>query len=256
MKKTGLIAAAIVTCLASTPIIAAEPDYTPWTEILHTYYNPSKGMDYERLRKEDYTTLTTLVETLSKVDVSSLDENEQLAFWMNLYNVSTVKLITDNYPVGSIRDLSTDPIIRLNVFGKEFIPLGNRTVSLNWIENEKIREGFRDPRIHFAINCAARSCPPMRQEAFTGDKVQEQLSDQATRFLNQNSVVERKGDKATVRVTKIMDWFEDDFEDWGGGVVPFLRKYLSGDAAKMLAGASDVNVKHNDYDWDLNDWKK
>ena len=257
MKRNGvskilILAAAIL----SLPLGAAEPDYNPWTEILETYYNPSRGMDYERLRKDDYPKLTGLVETLSVTDVSRLDRNEQLAYWMNLYNISTVKLIVDNYPTDSIRDLSTDPIIRLNVFDKEFIPLGSRTVALNWIEHEQIRAGFKDPRIHFAINCAARSCPPMRQEAFTGKKVQKQLSDQATKFLNANTFIDREGSKATVTVTKIMDWFDDDFEDWGGGIPTFLRKYLTGETARKLSGVSSIKIKHADYDWDLNDWKK
>jgi hypothetical protein len=257
MKGFGLsLVVALALSALTTPLKAAEPDYAEWTRILRTHYDPSKGMDYEQLRKDDYTTLSGLVEELSGVDTSRLARNEQLAYWMNLYNIATVKLIVDHYPVDSILDLSSGLLNRHQVFDQEHVSLGGRTVSLNHIEHEMIRKGFEDPRIHFAINCAALSCPPMRQEAFTGGAVQEQLSDQTTRFLNANTKIDRRGDKATVTDTKIMDWFDDDFDDWGGGVEAFLRKYLSGDTARRLEGVSRVSIKHAGYDWTLNDWKK
>lgn len=257
MKRRSLTTLVFLASLAlSTPLVAAEPDYTDWTEILGTYYNPAKGMDYELLRKDDYGKLTGLAQTLGDADSSTLTRNEQLAYWMNLYNISTVKLIVDNYPLDSILDMSTGIINKYNIFDKEVVPLGGRLVSLNYIEHEMIRKGFEDPRIHFAINCAARSCPPMRQEAFTGASVDKQLDDQTTRFINANTHIDRRGEKATVTVTKIMDWFDDDFEDWGGGHEVFIRKYLRGDAGRRLSGVGSVSIKYADYDWSLNDWKK
>jgi len=244
----------IATLTLATTASAAEPDYSAWTEILSTHYNPAKGMDYERLRREDYPKLTKLVDTLSSVDVGSLTRDEQLAYWMNLYNVSTITLIVDNYPVDSIRDLSKSLINKYQVFDREVVPSGGRMVSLNEIEHEKIREGFSDPRIHFAINCAARSCPPMRQEAFVGARVDAQLEEQARSFINHNVRVELEGDKATLEVTKIMDWFEEDFEK-AGGVAAFVKKYLTGDDAVKLSTAKRIRVDHFDYDWTLNDWK-
>lgn len=236
------------------PAGAQEPDYSAWTEILRTYYDPAKGMAYERLRKNDYPKLTNLVEMLSRVEFENLDRNERLAYWMNLYNASTVKLIVDNYPVGSIRDLSTSIINKYQVFDREVVLSGGRLVSLNHIEHEIIRKEFRDPRIHFAINCAARSCPPLRQEALTGAAVQQQLDEQTAAFLNRDVRIDRKGGKATITVTKIMAWFEEDFED-AGGVASFVRAHLVGDAAARLSGVSRINIRHADYDWSLNDWK-
>jgi hypothetical protein len=255
MKSARLL---LMTLLASvvlvSPVAGAEPDYSAWTEILRAYYDPARGVDYERLRKEDYPKLTSLVEKLSRVDVSSLDRSEQLAYWMNLYNVSTVKLIVDNYPVESILDLSTSLINKYQVFDREVVPLGGSLVSLNHIEHEIIRKEFDDPRIHFAINCAARSCPPMRTEAFSGRELDDQLEEQTSTFLNQDVRIDRKGGKATITVTKIMDWFEEDFEK-AGGVASFVRGYLTGESAARLSGVSRIGVKHADYDWSLNDWK-
>lgn len=254
---TRTLAICAVLVAAALPGLAAEPDYSAWTGLLQKYYSPQSGMDYQGIRKNDFATLKKLVDDWSKVDVSKLNRDEQLAFWINLYNLSTVKLICDNYPTKSIRDLSTDPIVRLNVFKKAIVPQGGTMMSLNDVENDKIRAGFKDPRIHFAINCAARSCPPMRPEAFVGAKVNEQLDDQARVFLNgpAGAKISRSGSKATMTVTKVMDWFDDDFNDWGGGVVPFATKFLSADKKAQLAGAK-VKVEFYDYDWNLNDWKR
>jgi hypothetical protein len=158
----------------------------------------------------------------------------------------------------SIRDLSTDPIIRLNVFKKERVPVGSAKLSLNDVENDKIREGFKDPRIHFAINCAAKSCPPIRTEAFTGEKLDAQLDAQARAFLNgpHGARFKRDGDTLTITVTKIMDWFSDDFDKWSGGKAAFIRKYVSPDKQQLIDQAKDIDFEFDDYDWALNDWRR
>lgn len=244
--------------LAALPSFAAEPDYSAWTGLLQKYYDRGKGMDYAGLKKNDYATLAKLSDDLGKVDVAALTKPEQLAFWINLYNISTVKLITDNYPTKSIRDLSTDPFVRLNVFKKPIVPRGGAMLALNDIENDRIREGFKDPRIHFAINCAARSCPPMRTEAFTGARLNEQLDDTARQFFAGPGAPRIKGSKGrfTMTLSKVLDWFEDDFKKWGGGgIVAFTMKYLPPDRARLIAG-SKVSLEYFDYDWNLNDWKR
>jgi hypothetical protein len=159
--------------------------------------------------------------------------------------------------VESIRDISTDPIIRLNVFKKERVPFGGKLLSLDEVEHEKIRKGFGDARIHFAINCAARSCPPIRTEAFTGDKLDAQLDEQARRFLNGPFGVrlERDGGEVTITTTKIMDWFGEDF-DAAGGKVAFIARYATPDKNRIIAAAEEVEIEYDDYDWALNDWKR
>jgi len=236
-----------------------EPDYTVWNSLLSRYYHPGRGMDYRNLKSRDGATLRSLRERMGRVNLASLTPKQQLAYWINLYNINVVGIVTDNYPVESIRDISTDPIIRLNVFKKDLVPFAGGVMSLDDIENKKIREGFRDPRIHFAINCAARSCPPIRTEAYAGAKVDAQLDDQARRFVNgPNGVkVKREGDKVTVSTTKVMDWFSSDFEQWGGGSVSFIRKYASPDKVRMMDGARGrIRLEYDDYDWTLNDWKR
>ena len=244
-----------VLILATAPI--APPDVS-WNRILANYANPAKGVDYKALKARDAAALQTLRQQLGQVNVAALNPKEQLAHWINVYNVNTVATIVEAYPVDSIRDISTDPIVRLNVFKKDRVPVGNAKISLDDVENQKIREGFKDPRIHFAINCAAKSCPPIRGEAFTGAKLDAQLDDQARAFLTGPLGVrfKRDGDTLVIRTTKIMDWFSDDFEKWGGGKAAFIRKYMPADKQRLIDQAKKIEFDYDDYDWDLNDWKR
>lgn len=246
--------------LAATHTIAqTEPDYSAWNAILHKYYDPARGMDYAALKAHDAGALQNLRQQLGRVNVAALNRKQQLAYWINVYNVNTVATIVESYPVESIRDISTDPIIRLNVFKKERIPVGSAKLSLDDVENAKIREGFHDPRIHFAINCAARSCPPIRPEAYNGASVDAQLDDQVRRFLSGplGARFETKGNDVTVHVTKIMDWFNKDFEQWAGGKAAFLRRYVTPDKQRLIDRAgSELDFEYHDYDWSLNDWKR
>lgn len=235
--------------LAVSPATAADPDYRLWQELLSKHYDPAKGMNYKGL-KADKAALDRLRGQLAAVEVSSLSRPEQLAYWINLYNVNVVGVVVDNYPVESIRDISTDPIIRLNVFKKPYVKVKGGTLSLDDVEHKKIREPFKDPRIHFAINCAAESCPPIRPEPYVGARISQQLDDQTRKFLD--GTVRLEGD--VVRVTKIMDWFKDDFEQWGGGSVAFLKKHLPPDQARRIGG--EVELEFDDYSWKLNDWRR
>jgi hypothetical protein len=256
MKNTSvMLLLALMPGLAGPAGAALPPDYKVWGELLARYYDPAKGMNYKALKDQDKPSLDDLRRRMAAVDAQTLSRTDQLAYWINLYNISVVGIVVDNYPVESIRDLSTDPIIRLNIFKKPLVETKRGKVSLNYIKNEKIRYGFKDPRIHFAINCAAKSCPPIRPEPYVGPKVSDQLEDQARKFLNgPNGVrVEKKGGRVVIHTTKVMDWFEDDFWPWGGQV-KFLLRYMKSDKWKQIEEAGgQVDFKFDDYSWTLND---
>jgi uncharacterized protein DUF547 len=239
---------------------AAPPDYKVWGDLLAKYYDPAKGMDYKALKAQDKKTLDDLRRQLATVDAQTLNKQDQLAYWINLYNVNVVGVVVDNYPIESIKDLSTDPIIRLNVFKKPSVQTKRGAISLNDVENDKVRAGFKDPRIHFAINCAAKSCPPIRSEPYVGSKISEQLDDQVRKFVNgPNGVRLEKGSGGALvlHTTKIMDWFQEDFDKWGGGRVPFLIRYASPDKRKQIeAAGNQAKLAFDDYSWKLNDASK
>lgn len=260
MKRTlVLVAASLLLTAAAGAQQQGPADMMQWNRLLATYYNPAHGFDYKALKARDRATLLELRARLGRVNVASLDAKAQLAHWINVYNVNTVATIIEGYPVESIRDLSTDPIIRLNVFKKERVPVGNAKLSLDEVENEKIREGFKDPRIHFAINCAAKTCPPIRTEAFSGEKLDAQLEEQTRAFLTGPHGVrfQQDGDRLIIKTTKIMDWFEKDFDQWGGGKAAFIRRYMPADKQRLIdAAGSNIEFEYLDYDWALNDWRR
>ncbi|HLX10082.1 MAG TPA: DUF547 domain-containing protein [Thermoanaerobaculia bacterium] len=236
---------------------AALPDYAAWNQLLARWYDPVRGMDYQDLKAKDGKSLADLRQHLAAVDAAALAPADRLAYWINVYNVNVVGTVVDHYPVASIRDISTDWITHLNVFKKETVPVLGGMTSLDEIENVKIRQGFKDPRIHFAINCAAISCPPIRTEAFTGARVGEQLDDQARRFLNdprRGVQIESRAGGIVLHVTKVVDWFADDFKQWGGGQVAFIRRYLTPDKQRQIdAAKGNVTLDFYSYDWALND---
>jgi hypothetical protein len=237
--------------------MAGEPDYSAWNHILATYYDPARGMDYAHLKANDATTLQRVRQTLGRVAVPSLTPKQQLAYWINLYNVNVVATVVEHYPVSSIRDISTDLIIRLNVFKKDTVPFGNGLIPLNTIENDKLRGGFHDPRIHFAINCAARSCPPIRRKAYDGAHVDEQLDDQVRTFMKGPGLrIDQRDGDTIVHTTKVMDWFSGDFEKWGGGKLAFIRRYVPPEKTRLIPTTGRVRFEFDDYDWALNDWKR
>jgi hypothetical protein len=246
--------------VAALPAVAVNPpDYKLWGDLLAKYYDPARGMSYKALKANDKKTLDELRRQMAQVDVVVLPRNDQLAYWINLYNISVVNVVVEHYPVKSIRDISNDFIARLNVFKKDYVQTRKGTMSLDEVENEKIRNHFMEPRIHFAINCAAKSCPPIRSEPYVGARIMAQLDDQARTFLNGPHGVrlEKSGGELILHATKIMDWFKDDFERWSVGRVKFIASFMTLDKRKQIeAAGNQVELKFDDYDWSLNDASK
>ncbi|MEA2601440.1 MAG: hypothetical protein QOF89_2432 [Acidobacteriota bacterium] len=254
-----LASLAVLAVVAVPASAAAPPGYKAWGELLSKYYDPAQGMNYKALKANDKKALDDLRRQMGTVDVQTLSRPDQLAYWINLYNINVVGVVVDNYPVASIRDISTDPIIRLNVFKKDSVQTKKGPMSLNDVENDKVRAGFKDPRIHFAINCAAKSCPPIRTEPYEGAKISDQLDDQVRKFLNgpHGMRLAKDGGELVIHTTKIMDWFSDDFDKWAGGAVAFSKRYVSNDKRKMMdAAGNQISLKFDDYDWKLNDASK
>ncbi|MDX1582675.1 MAG: DUF547 domain-containing protein [Thermoanaerobaculia bacterium] len=231
-----------------------KPGYTEYARLLRDYVIPGRGVDYAGLKSNDSETLRQIRQEFAKVDVSALSHDEKLAYWINVYNANVLGIVVEHYPIDSIRDISTDPVRQLNVFEQPLVPAQGEKVSLDTVEHEEIRGEFDEPRIHFAVNCAAESCPPIRPEPFVGERLDEQLDQQTRRFLRgpQGVRLEQRADTLVVHTTKIMDWFREDFEK-AGGIVDFIMPYLEQPARIEIATAETIEIEFDDYSWALND---
>ncbi len=212
------------------------PSHAGLDSLLQKYVSENGKVDYKGLKvnKEAlYAYCQILTENPVQEDWS---REEKLAFWINAYNAFTLKLIVDNYPTKSIMNFDGG-----KTWDVRRIKLGDKKYSLNQIENDIIRPQFKDPRIHFAVNCAAKSCPPLWNRAYTAANLDSALETRTRAFINDPNFNTLTASKASV--SKIFEWYAADFGD--------LKKYLNKYAATQLRGTAVVAFK--EYDWGLNE---
>ncbi|MBW2219135.1 MAG: DUF547 domain-containing protein [Deltaproteobacteria bacterium] len=246
-----LMLISMVSAINVKKVQAASSDYTPNHTIDHTIFDKLLNqyvvngvVDYKGLKKEE-ATLDRYLTMLEIVKPDSLSRNDRFAFYINVYNAWTIKLILTGYPdIESIKDMGS---LFKSPWKKKIVRINGDVVTLDYIEHEILRPDFKDSRVHFAINCAAKSCPPLRSEAYQGSSLDYQLDDSTSSFINDPQMNYLKGEK--LYISKIFDWFEEDFN----GVHRFFLQYARGNLKKELIRIGDkVRIKHLDYDWDLN----
>jgi len=213
--------------------------------ILLEKYVKHGQVDYRGFKAEEEK-LDQYLKLLEKTDSDNLSRNEQFAFYINAYNAWTIKLILSGYPeVKSIKDLGS---IFKSPWKKKICRIDGDVITLDDIEHNILRPRFKDPRVHFAINCAALSCPPLGSEPYLGSTLDQQLNHASTAFINnpqQNYLQDN-----TLYISKIFKWFSEDFDK---DVIGFLIKYAKEDLKKELeVKRSKIKIKYLDYDWSLN----
>jgi len=231
-------------------------DHHAFTELLRTHVDAAGMVDYAGLKAQHDEVLAPYLRQLAETDPANLSRDARLAFWINAYNALTLKLIVDHYPVESIKDITPaggPSIPKLNApWYVEVGEVGGRMRTLDEIEHDIIRERFDEPRIHFALVCAAISCPRLRQEAYTADRLDAQLDDQARTFLHATAKNQIPAGDETIRFSRIFQWFEGDFGDGTGDVQRFIAPYFTGNVRQKLQRAA-YEVDYMDYDWSLNE---
>ena len=181
---------------------------------------------------------------------SRLDREGRIAFWINAYNVLTIDLIVEHYPIASIRDIGS---LFFPVWNREVATIDGRTVSLGEIEHEILRKAG-EPRIHAAIVCASTSCPPLARRAFRPERLDADLDDAMRRWLaSPDKGVALDRERNRVRVSEIFDWFEEDFKAQGGVLATIERFVSTNDAAWLRGAGASARIEYLDYDWTLND---
>lgn len=250
------VALGLLAATAGAPAAApgvAPPDHAAYDALLAKYV-ARDGVRYAAWHAAgaDRAALEAYLARLQEVDPSALADSAgggrdaALAYWINLYNAATLDLVLDGYPVRSIRDLGGDAG---SPWRRTVVTVAGRSLSLDAIENDVIRPGFAEPRIHFALNCAARSCPPLRAEAYVPKRLDAQLEAQTRAFLADAARNRLEGDALVL--SRIFDWYATDFERAAGSVPAWVRPYLPALAA-LPPGAAPA-IRHADYDWSLNE---
>lgn len=199
----------------------------------------------QRVRLDQY--LASL-SSVSRTEFDAFSSDQQLAFLINTYNGYQLRQVIDNYPLKSIKDVGS---FFSSPWSKDFFKLFYEPASLNFVEHELIRQLFKEPRIHFAVNCASISCPPIQPEAFVASSLDAQLDAAAVNFLSDRQANYLDGN--TLYLSKIFDWYEEDF---GGSVVTFVSGFwpelLQESASGVAQNPAKLKVAYAPYDWNLN----
>ena len=218
------------------PEAAEKVNYDLWEVLLKKNVSATGTVNYEGFRK-DSDKFNDFLRQLSRVKITTTwTKTEKMAYWINVYNAYTIKLIVNNFPVASIKEID-------GPWKKKFFTVDGKVMSLGEIEHQILR-GFGDPRIHFAINCASASCPRLIQVPYRASNLERLLERQTKEFINDpfyNTIT-----NYSVNVSKLFDWYKKDFKEDSGSVVNFINKY------------SDVNIGpqknkgYKTYDWSIN----
>jgi hypothetical protein len=235
--RTPILTLAVIAALA--PAARAAVSHEPFDAILKKHVKRGR-VDYEGIKRESRAALDGYVKALGKARLAGASRNEKLAFYLNAYNALVIKSVVDRLPVESVMKVP-------GFFKRHRHTVAGRRVTLDELEHGIIRPTFKDARVHFALVCAARSCPPLRAAAFHAGSVDGVLDRLAKSFVNSWSGVRIQG--ARVRVSQIFNWFADDFRKSAGSVGRFLARYHEKHAGLLKRTR---RFEHLPYDWSLN----
>jgi len=244
---------ALAALLLAGPASAQTFDHSALDELLKKHV--VKGMvDYDAFASAG--SFKEYLAALAAADVSTLPERERLAFWINVYNAYTIEIINQHEERASIRNIKKDeggfPRVR-SAWKEPVVKAGGKTYTLDEVENDVIRKQWKEPRVHFALVCAAMSCPPLRSEAYTGAKLDAQLDSQGRTFVPdaaRGSRVDVK--KAEVFASRIFDWYKEDFGGSKESIGRFIAQYYPESPEKQLLLGGRFELDYLDYDWTLN----
>ena len=229
-------------------------DHRNWDRLLQSYVMAADDgvnrFDYRNVSKEDRRALKLYIDRLTQTEIRRFGRAEQLAYWINLYNALTVQVVLDHYPVESIRDIDISPgLFSFGPWDKKLITIDGQEVSLNDIEHRILRPIWRDPRIHYAVNCASIGCPDLLPAAFTGGNAEAMLDTAAKTYINHPRGAQIENGRLTV--SSIYVWFQEDFGDSDQGVIDHLKRYAEPSLKEALE--SQTEIDDDGYDWTLNE---
>ena len=230
MKKIVLL------LFLSVSSFAQNFDYKSYNKFLGNYVSEKGNVNYDKI-KTNKSELDAIIKQFEKTQPNNQwSRDEKIAYFINAYNIYTLKIVTDNYPLKSIKDIPS-------VWDKKFIPCGKEKISLGYIEHKILRK-MNEPRIHFAINCASFSCPNLLNQAYLPQTLNKQLETAAKSFVNdktKNTIT-----TSEIKISEIFNWFSGDFKTKKTSVIDFINKF------SKIKIDKKAKVKYLDYNWSLN----
>lgn len=227
-------------------------DFAVWDSLLHQYVDSQGQVDYRAWKSHHSQTLTHWLAALERLDLDPNPTHEQqLALWINLYNAFTVSTILERYPIASIRPSVfgiPNWLAFLWFFQRRVYRVAHQTYSLAQIENQILRDRLQEPYIHFAIVCASIGCPLLRSEAYTPEKVTQQLEQDAVRFINNPNKVHYDAQTGILYCSKIFKWYQQDFLAVSPSIPDYIRSFLQ----PNLPLSASTPITYLYYDWSLN----
>ena len=234
-------------------------DHSAFDNFLSTYHVAPKNAEaphygaallrYSDVTEADKNALVSYINRLQDVQVTSLNKDEQLAFWINLYNAQTTRVILENYPIDSIRSIKSNFLDIKGPWNDKTLTVEGETLSLDNIENRIVRPLFNDPRIHYALNCAAIACPNLRSQAYKSAGLDAVLDAQARAYINNPRAI--KIEEGRVTASRIFLWYKGDYGGSESTVLDHIRQYARPELRQSLEGVTKIDVY--EYDWDLID---
>lgn len=248
-------------CLDQRAELPSRFDWTPLERVLLAFVDDTGLVNYVAL-KEHRADLDTILREMARIGPTNAPQlfptrDAQLAYWINAYNAEVLGMVVDHYPTSSITKIG---LIPFSAFFIKRVQLGGMKLTLRTLENQVIREQFHDARIHFAINCASLSCPPLARHIYRAETLDQQLDAAARAFVNDNRQVTLDTQRHYIVLSKIFDWYASDFEEAykakfqrDGSVLDYLSLYLSPERQKVFKELSGAKTTYHEYDWGLND---
>lgn len=256
----------------STPPAAVEEiDYSSYERLLAGYVDERGRVDYVGLRENpgDVDLFYQQIAAYSPDSHPQLfaDDDARLAYWINSYNLTTIKGVLHNYPIASVAEVAPPALLfffpsKSGFFFFQRFTYGGAETSLYYLENSVIRKRFTDPRYHFGLNCASSSCPQLPRVPFYPDRLDEQLEAEAVKFINATENVLYDEHEKTLHLSAIFDWYDQDFLNWleitspgqNLRVVDYILHYLKEETAALINNDRDsLQIEYLPYDWGLND---
>ena len=257
MKQNIFLILVSIFFLLNVKAVQSQIDYSNFDHLLQKVVK-GNNVDYSQLLG-DKDILVGITTIMSEISPNSHPEkfmtrNEQLAYWINAYNAFILKIVMENYPVESIKDIN---FIGFTIWLHKNL-IGGEEISFKSLEDDIIREKYQDPRIHFAINCASFSCPPLKNNAYIPEILDKQLDESTRSFINDNNNFRIDSEQGIVYLSSIFDWYDDDFFDWLKNnkniqephLLDYIKLYYDG---QITEGFYSLEIEFIDYNWQLND---